>query len=1408
MQLEAVNPIAKKWHAPTQTKVILIEKGRMELKPFNAVTTSFLATSLLVSGISPAFAEGNSTPVDKLEQYLQHATQEDRERIHEGQMQAGEKFVSPEINVHSDEEIAVIVQFSQDPAEVEVKKKELKGEKVSLQAAKEKVQKVHHQFKEKITKKQAKAKGKSSIQIGKEYRQAFNGVAMKLPASEVKELLKYDEVKAVYVDAEIRVDPVPLSEETTGSSPAMDSLTQISAPAAHAEGFTGEGIKVGVLDTGIDYHHPDLKEAYKGGYDLINNDDDPMETTYEEWLDSGLLEYHPLGGSTYYTSHGTHVAGTIAGRAENKEGNGVKGVAPDADIYAYKVLGPYGSGAMSIVMAGIEKAVKDGMDVINLSLGGSSLSPLDPTSIAIDNAMLSGTVAVVAAGNSGDDQYTLGAPGTASLGITVGASDYSVTASKAEGALVNGSESMELTSMRLLGKDFGSLDGLLGSEAAITYVGIGRNADYEGKDVEGKVVLISRGTNGVNEKIYIAKQHGAKAALIFNNNPEEGHIPYYFGEEVKFIPGFSLTYEDGQAILESLKEDSTFSFNHFEEVQSDGDHLASFSSRGPTRITHDIKPEIVAPGVGVYSSVPSYMQGSEYIGNYDVAYKRASGTSMAAPHVAGAAAVLLQENPDLKPEDVKTALMNTADEVKGDTSVFERGAGRIDVYEAMHADVEIEVEHEILTAAPDSESHAEETHLHESHLVDQIIEHSGDLSFGGISKTGENLSERLSVTLHNNSDEQKKFAISFEENQIDGNQSMKENGVSLSFPKSANVKAGKDKDQNVFLNIPKTAKPGFYEGMVTFTNKENPDEVYQLPVGFRLLETGIKEVTAHFTSFTTRRDFNNGYMGYSPISFSLNNGMEKVDIVLKDADTGKGLGVIDSFPFYLPEDYLFGLEFGFVGLYYPFTGNAENPVAYSKTMAPPGNYKVEIVATDSNGKTYRKSDNLFIENTLPEVDMKQKGGVYEVTDEGLVINGNIYNNQIDKMKEYGETFDQSTNTVNVLSSSPYKMTPVNVDGEGDFEASLQLPEGKETGKFTLNYYDQAVNGMKDHPDQTYDLIREGTPYAKLSSTKSDAKYGESLSLNLSSHHTSIHGATYDVRYDNSVYEEFDVTISEELRAFADEQGVEIVTEAKDSVVSGTRTTIPVTLTVNGELNEDIPNGMNLLDIHVKVKQTPDLYKKWIYPIELTKSEVTSSTGETSVIQSFGKGINILPTHSQLEGGFLPDGFTDGVWLRPGLDMSSVGAKVSLTDQSGNVRDGSINPRARYTFNELPVTHEEYDIKITLPGHFARHATISHLGDEFNGEPTGRMTYIFYAEIQAGDVTQDDVIDIMDAIEIQEHYGTDHREADINYDGTVDKTDLQYIIDNYLVQNPDVANPPAGKTEYNGKTLDDIVSELN
>lgn len=165
--------------------------------------------------------------------------------------------------------------------------------------------------------------------------------------------------------------------------------------------LTGKGIKVGIIDTGVDYSHPDLKQTYRGGYDVIDKDYEPMETTREQ-------------GEP--TLHGTHVAGIIAAN-----GN-IKGVAPQAEIYAYRALGPGGAGTSESVILAIEKAIQDDVDIINLSLGNDVNGPDLPTSLALDRAVEKGIVTVTSSGNSGPGLWTVGSPGTAGKAISVGAS--------------------------------------------------------------------------------------------------------------------------------------------------------------------------------------------------------------------------------------------------------------------------------------------------------------------------------------------------------------------------------------------------------------------------------------------------------------------------------------------------------------------------------------------------------------------------------------------------------------------------------------------------------------------------------------------------------------------------------------------------------------------------------------------------------------------------------------------------------------------------------------------------------------------------------------------------------------------------------------------------------------------------
>jgi subtilisin family serine protease len=179
--------------------------------------------------------------------------------------------------------------------------------------------------------------------------------------------------------------------------------------------LTGKGVTIGIIDTGVDYNHPDLGGCFGsnckvvGGYDFINFDDDPMD-------DMG---------------HGTHVAATAAGNGA------LKGVAPDAKIYAYKVLNEHGSGSFSSVLAGIEASVDpngdgnfdDHLDIISLSLGAfcgmydSYCGPDDSLSLSIDNAASVGVVPVIAAGNNWHEDVTIGSPGVARKAITIAASD-------------------------------------------------------------------------------------------------------------------------------------------------------------------------------------------------------------------------------------------------------------------------------------------------------------------------------------------------------------------------------------------------------------------------------------------------------------------------------------------------------------------------------------------------------------------------------------------------------------------------------------------------------------------------------------------------------------------------------------------------------------------------------------------------------------------------------------------------------------------------------------------------------------------------------------------------------------------------------------------------------------------------
>ncbi|WP_129688256.1 S8 family serine peptidase [Gottfriedia acidiceleris] len=1367
------------------------------------LTTSIFSPYLIATNKSFAATnsfELNSNKIDDLDSYLKNISDTDRDTIHSMQEMNFEGLkISPDVNLNVDTPLNVIVQFKQDPTEADLNAKRSKGINASLDESLKIVNESHKNFKDELNK---DSKIINSFKIKREFKHAFNGVSMTLPASQVKDLLNLDTVQAVWENKEVSIDPEQAVEKevesTNSSTLTQDNIEQIGANKLHKEGITGKGIKVGVIDTGIDYTHPDLKGVFKGGYDFVNNDSDPMETTYQDFLNSGLPQFSKLTGGSYWTEHGTHVSGIIAGTGKNNSEFAITGVAPEVELFGYKVLGPYGAGFTDSILAGIEQAVKDKMDVINLSLGNDITDPLNPMSVAINNATLAGTVCVLAAGNFGAP-YSVGNPAASPLGISVGATSSPVTAETSNGVIQSSNETLNLNNMRVMALDFQTdIKSLKGTSLPIVYVGKGDIKDYFGKNVRDKVVLIERGTTTLNAKISLAKANGAKAVMMYNNVPNEDYMPFYFGYSFEFIPTFSILNEQGTKIVDMLKNgEVNLTVNDFGKMTLEGDKLADFSSRGPSRRTYDIKPEVTAPGVGVFSSIPAYANGPGHKEDYQHAYARFSGTSMASPHVAGSVALILQSHPEYTPEDVKLALMNTAHELSDSYSVFEVGSGRIDTYEAVHSSIKIGVEGKVLTLENDKKV-----------LIPEI---AGDLAFGRVAQSNKDYTSKRKIEISNDSNTRKGFDIKVIYNKEGSmTQDSVKNGVKLDIPSYVTVNSNSSFPIKADLTVPKDAKLGLYGGYIYFTNTNDPKEVYKVPFGFKLLKKGIQELELPFKSFATRRDLNTNYIGNTPVWFTFSSRMEDVDVVLKNADTGEALGIIDSFHGgYFNEDFNWGIEGGFNGLYLPFTGNADQPVNYTKSLASPGRYEVELVAQDEFGEVFKKSQQVFIDNTLPEVKMNMPGGVYEVDENGLKVSGNITDSNVDVMNKYGFKFDQSSNKVNALGNFPSETIPLKIDNNGNFEYQRKIQQGN-TSTFTLQTFDNAINGMQDHPDFTYTLVKKGTPYVKLTMDKNNAKYGDTFKVTLSEHNIKdFMGGEYSLSYLNQVFELKNVELTSELINAAQAKGL-TANLTKVETTSSEMNSIKLIPQLTGTnptagINENIP----VVTLTFKVKDNPEMYTKWIQQFTISTAKAYMLGQSPTFINKFGRGINILPTTSILEAGFLCDAFIapGTLWHDYTKDYSKVGAEAYLIGEDGKRYDATINRSARLSIKNLPLINQSYELVVKVPGHFERHTKIDELVDSYEGQAVGKLKYIFYGTTRAGDANNDNVIDVLDAIYLQKNWGTNKREADINFDGVVDAKDMEFIKKYYLMVNPNNNDYKKPIEKYKGLVLEDILKQL-
>lgn len=573
-------------------------------------------------------------------------------------------------------------------------------------------------IKEKIEKQQQQAEHSMrnkniNFSKGSTYNTVLNAQSMTVAAEDLDKLLEVEEVALVEEDFYVQLDPETGNghgEDIEGLTDVSDEdispnyikgITHLGIPKVWELGNRGQGVKVGVIDTGIDYNHPDLAGVYKGGRNYVNGPDynterpadDPYETKPEE-RPEGLPEYDQ-NGSSYWTTHGTHVAGTIAAQGNNDYG--MIGVAPAVDLYAYRVLGAYGSGYTSWIVGGVEGAVEDGMDVINLSLGNTLSDESQANSFALNNAMMLGTVSLAATGNSGPERSTVGGPATSTMAISVGNTTLpeqrvaSNVTLEAEGF----SETLDANFMAFMMGTHPETQ-LDTAMEVVNVPGIGASEDFEGVDVEGRIALIQRGEIAFVDKIWNARENGARGVIIYNSadgSNAPGPVDIFLGTAFDYIPTLDISHTVGAEFAAALESGSgQVTFNSFEDTMTAGDQVNASSSRGPSTPNFDIKPDIAAPGTNILSTIPAFASSGD---GYEKAYAQYTGTSMATPHAAGIAALILELHPEWGPFDVKSAMSNTAKVL--DTSafdVFAQGAGLVQPYAAATTDTLIKVPHE------------------------------------------------------------------------------------------------------------------------------------------------------------------------------------------------------------------------------------------------------------------------------------------------------------------------------------------------------------------------------------------------------------------------------------------------------------------------------------------------------------------------------------------------------------------------------------------------------------------------------------------------------------------------------------------------------------------------------------------
>ncbi|MEW6401053.1 MAG: S8 family serine peptidase [Chloroflexota bacterium] len=784
---------------------------------------------------------------------------------------------------------------------------ELSGAPVSEGNSALMVEQEHRKFRDEAEKEHVE------FEVEHSYDSLWNGFSVSATTAELGKLSRLSGVKAIYP---VMVIAVPETATSSISPELYSALALTGADVAQSElGYTGEGVRVAVMDTGIDYDHPDLGGCFGPGcrvalgWDFVGDayNADDTSPSYDP-----VPVPDPLPDDC--NGHGTHVAGIIGANGD------VTGVAPGVTFGAYRVFGCDGSTTDDIMLAAMERAYKDHMDVLNMSIGSPYEWPQSPTAVAASRLVRKGMVVVASIGNQGaNGLYAAGAPGLGENVIGVASFDNTTITQPAFAI----SPDAQLVGFNLSDSPIPPTSGTfpIARTGTVTTTNDACVALPAGS-LTGQVALIRRGGCTFYTKAFNAQSAGAAAVVLYNNTTG-GLNPTVAGSPAITIPVVAITAADGALIntrLDAGPVDLTWGTDTLTVPSTTGGYISSFSSYG---LSPDLalKPDIGAPGGNIWSTYPLESGG----------YANLSGTSMSSPHVAGAVALLLEAHPRTHAAEVRSILQNTAEPAEwwgypgGGylDNVHRQGAGMLQIDDAILATT---------TVTP------------------------GKLSLG----ESQNGPVKREIEIENNGDETVTYDLSYvnalSTSGILAVEDFWESDAVVTFNKSSvTLHEDDEKKIKVTITVPTEPDQGLYGGWIVLTPRDG-GQVLRVPFAgflgdYQSIEVlanpyGLPWLTDQFFNDATTFTLENGDLPYFLVHLDHQSRIFKMEAF--NANTGRSIGTIMQLEYMIRNSTSTGI--------FAFTWDGTTTKGRREFTAPDGQYYVKISVLKALGNPRNAAD--------------------------------------------------------------------------------------------------------------------------------------------------------------------------------------------------------------------------------------------------------------------------------------------------------------------------------------------------------------------------------------------------------------------------------------------------------------------